>query len=94
MTQPQNTRGPDALICQSCGMPLASAADSGTEAGGSLSGTYCRHCYQEGAFTSAVSSADEMAEVIARGMGTSTPEGEAREQLVGMLSNLERWRSG
>lgn len=41
MTQPQIPRRPDAPICQSCGMPLASAEDLGTEASGSSSRKYC-----------------------------------------------------
>ena len=38
-------------FCQCCGMPLDKPEDAGTEADGTLSGEYCRYCYQNGAFT-------------------------------------------
>ncbi len=37
--------------CQSCGMPLSKDPNGGgREADGSLSGTYCSLCYEDGAF--------------------------------------------
>ena len=37
--------------CQSCGMPLFTSADAGTEKDGTESGVYCIHCYQNGMLT-------------------------------------------
>ena len=46
--------------CESCGMPLASLSDAGTEKNGSPSARYCTHCYQNGAFTEPNLTRDEM----------------------------------
>lgn len=37
--------------CQSCGMPLFTSADAGTEKDGQESSTYCITCYRNGVFT-------------------------------------------
>lgn len=38
-------------ICQSCGMPLETPEQMGTESDGSITRKYCTYCYQNGAFT-------------------------------------------
>ena len=38
------------LFCQSCGMPMQSAEQFGTNQDGSASQDYCCYCYKEGAF--------------------------------------------
>ena len=38
-------------FCESCGMPLVSDSDAGTEKDGSLNHRYCTYCYQNGEFT-------------------------------------------
>ena len=38
-------------FCQSCGMPMQTAGDFGTEADGGASVDYCVYCYKNGAFT-------------------------------------------
>ena len=40
-------------FCQSCGMPMQTAGDFGTEADGGASADYCVYCYKNGAFTEA-----------------------------------------
>ena len=47
-------------FCQCCGMPLDKPEDAGTEADGTLSGEYCRYCYQNGAFTAPDATMDDM----------------------------------
>lgn len=39
-------------FCQSCGMPLGSREDCGTNHDGTSSEEYCHYCFQDGAFTS------------------------------------------
>ncbi|MDH6354826.1 hypothetical protein M2132_001157 [Dysgonomonas sp. PH5-45] len=39
-------------FCQSCGMPLNTDADHGTNADKSLNEDYCVYCFKEGNFTS------------------------------------------
>ena len=50
----------DRKFCQCCGMPLDKPEDAGTEADGTLSGEYCRYCYQNGAFTAPDATMDDM----------------------------------
>lgn len=38
-------------FCQSCGMPLKTAADHGTNMDKSQNDDYCTYCYQNGQFT-------------------------------------------
>ena len=47
-------------FCQCCAMPLDKPEDQGTEVDGSLSGDYCRYCYQKGAFTAPDATMDDI----------------------------------
>lgn len=47
--------------CQSCGMPLRSPEDRGTEGDGTPSAYYCRYCYRDGAFTDPGATIETMA---------------------------------
>lgn len=37
-------------ICQSCGMPIVSSGQLGTEKDGSTNNDYCKYCYENGEF--------------------------------------------
>jgi hypothetical protein len=82
-------------ICQSCAMPLTEGAHFGTEADGSRSADYCRHCYQRGAFTQPEVGMEDMRDFvidfIAR-EGHMTPE-EARTTMERVFPTLKRWRA-
>ena len=49
-------------VCQSCGMPLMSPADRGTESDGTPSAQYCTYCYQNGKFTDPSATVELMSE--------------------------------
>lgn len=79
--------------CQSCGMPMQSDADFGTEADGTLSEDYCTYCYQNGAFTEPGITIEEMAEkggAILSQMYDIPPEN-AKAFCKEQLSCLKRW---
>jgi len=83
----------DVKICQSCGMPMESPEDFGTDADGKKSKEYCQYCWQDGTFTSDVDLAEfiEMQVAIAvEKMGME--ESEAREVAQTTLPELNRWR--
>ena len=42
-------------ICQSCGMPIDSEEQLGTNQDGSISLDYCKYCYENGDFIDKVS---------------------------------------
>ncbi len=79
--------------CQSCGMPMKTEADFGTEADGSRSTEYCTYCYQSGAFTDPAITIDQMAAkggaMLAQlfGIPPENTTGFCREQ----LASLKRW---
>jgi hypothetical protein len=80
-------------ICQSCGMPMVDPEDFGSNADGSPSRDYCRHCWQEGKFTTTVSF-DEFVEIqvqiAVQNLGMD--EDEAREVALTTLPELKRWQ--
>ena len=81
-------------FCQSCGMPLATPDDFGTAATGMRINSYCRHCYDAGAFTEPNITATQM---IDRSVGMMArqgimPEPEARAQMTDVIPRLQRWR--
>jgi len=81
-------------FCQSCAMPMGSAADFGSNADGSRNEDYCVHCYQAGVFTWPEAKLDHMiafcAGVMAKSEGIS--EEEARARLGEFMPKLKRWR--
>ncbi|MGD2251069.1 MAG: zinc ribbon domain-containing protein [Candidatus Methanofastidiosia archaeon] len=87
---------PEGPFCQSCGMPLQTPEDFGTEADNSKSEKYCRYCYQNGEFTYPDITLEEMIEFSAKGWSDQdqnvTLEHE-RAQLKEFLPHLERWRT-
>lgn len=89
----------DYPICQSCGMPLETTEQMGTESDGSRSQKYCTYCYQNGAFVNDIT-LDEMIENNLKYLkewnnetGKSFTADEARKELQAYLPTLERWKN-
>ncbi len=83
-------------FCQCCGMPLDKPADAGTEADGTLSGDYCRYCYQNGAFTTPDATMDDMIAINLKfneenGYPMGTQE-EAEKMMRSWFPTLKRWK--
>ena len=79
-------------VCQSCGMPLTTPAQFGTEADGSTTREYCIYCYKEGMFQQpniTLEGMIEMCTTILREEGTD--EDSARAMLRNQLPFLKRW---
>lgn len=86
----------DRKFCQCCAMPLDDPRDQGTEADGSLSGDYCRYCYQNGAFTAPDATMDD---IIAFNLKFNEenghpfgPQEEAEKMMRGWFPALKRWK--
>jgi hypothetical protein len=81
-------------VCQSCGMPLISDPDAGTEKDGSKSQKYCTHCYQHGAFTNPDLTWEEMIKKYAPMLsGQFEVQVQKAEEMVRVYSStLPRWR--
>jgi len=85
-------------FCQSCGMPLGSKEDCGTNADGSTSFDYCKYCCKDGKFLQECTM-EEMIEHCAQfvGMynqntGRDLGQEEYKEVLRGFFPMLKRWR--
>ncbi len=80
--------------CESCGMPIATDADAGTEKDGSLSTRYCRYCYQNGAYTEPDLTFEAMIEkgaaMMAPQLGITVEK--ATEMARSFSATLPRWR--
>ena len=86
-------------FCQSCGMPLTSADDCGTNADGSINYDYCKYCYQGGKFLQECTMG-EMIEHCAQfvdEVNKQQPKPMTREEYKQMMQNffplLKRWRN-
>lgn len=81
-------------ICQSCGMPMQSAEQFGTNQDGSRNEDYCCYCYRDGVFAQQCSM-EEMAEFCApfevEGGRAKTKE-EAKAGLMQYFATLKRWK--
>lgn len=80
-------------VCQSCGMPLVSPADYGTESDGIPSTIYCKHCYQQGKFTEPDINQDQMTERCAGMLSKmyEMPLDKATLLTGCQIQNLYRW---
>ena len=83
-------------FCQCCGMPLDRPEDAGTEADGTLSGDYCRYCYQNGAFTAPEATMEDMIafnlKFNAENGFPMGPQEEAERGMRQWFPQLKRWR--
>lgn len=84
-------------ICQSCGMPMRTAEEFGTNADQSQNQEYCAYCFKGGAFTNDVTM-DEMIEINLKYLDVYNQDAEqkvtaeeAREQMKQYFPTLRRW---
>ncbi|MBP5322658.1 MAG: GNAT family N-acetyltransferase [Bacteroidaceae bacterium] len=85
-------------LCQSCGMPLTSVEDCGTNADGSPNFDYCKYCYAEGKFLQECTM-DEMIEncsqyvdEVNKQMPKPLTRDEYKKMMYGFFPMLKRWR--
>jgi hypothetical protein len=83
-----------APICQSCALPLSVPEDCGTNADGSPSAEYCRHCFQAGAFTAELGKAEMIERLVGFSAHLGMTPKEARRTAESTLPTLKRWASG
>lgn len=80
-------------ICQSCGMPIVSDEQLGTEKDGSISRDYCKYCYADGEFIDKVSMEEyiEMCSKFGEQAGMSNDEMKAL--CTKLFPTLKRWKA-
>ena len=83
----------DNKICQSCGMPLVSDEQLGTNNDGSINNDYCKYCYVNGEFIDKVS----MEEYIEMCSQYSSQAGMTKEEMKKycqeLFPKLKRWKN-
>ncbi len=86
------------LFCQSCGMPMSTAEQFGTNADGSQNQEYCVYCMKEGKFT-VEATMDEMIEINLQYLSEFNKDSEkqysaeeARAEMKALFPQLKRWK--
>ncbi len=80
-------------ICQSCGMPLTTEEQYGTNEDGTPSYDYCVHCFQKGEFTNQTENLDEFVDAMLEAMEANPHAPKiGKEEAKDMLENLGRWK--
>ena len=79
-------------ICQSCGMPLVSEDQLGTNKDGSINNDYCKYCYNNGEFIDKVSMAEYIEMCSKYGSQAGMTNEEMKEHLKKVFPTLKRWK--
>lgn len=81
-------------VCQSCGMPLTTPAQFGTETDGTTTREYCIYCYKEGKFEQPDITLEGMIEMCTAILNQEGMDEEsARAMLRNQLPFLKRWNA-
>ncbi len=82
-------------ICQSCGMPLTSSEEYGTNKDGSQNSDYCSHCFKEGAFTDQGTMEDMIQYCLDHREEWEIPmsHDEFKQMLSKLYPTLKRWQN-
>ncbi len=85
-------------FCQSCGMPLTSADDCGTNTDGSTNYDYCKYCYQDGKFlqdctmVEMIEHCAQFIDEVNKQMPKPMTRDEYKQMMKGFFPMLKRWR--
>ena len=79
--------------CQSCGMPLKTERDKGTEKDGSLSDKYCAMCYKDGEFINPDATVGQMQKIAENALKEKHWPGFLRKIAIKQISKLDRWKA-
>ncbi len=83
-------------FCESCGMPMGETNEMyGSNADGSKSSDYCKHCFENGKFTYDCTM-DEMIEICIPHIVEacpSTSKDQARQMAKNFFPTLKRWKT-
>jgi len=81
--------------CQSCGMPLKrDERGGGTNADGTVSRTFCSHCYRDGRFTMPDITIEQMQDLVRGKLREFGFPGFVAGFLTRRIPQLKRWSSG
>ena len=79
-------------ICQSCGMPIKSSSDLGTESNGDINPDYCKYCYKDGEFIDKVTMPEYIDMCAQYGAQAGMTNEEMRAHCEKLFPTLKRWK--
>ncbi|MDD6879125.1 MAG: zinc ribbon domain-containing protein [bacterium] len=79
-------------ICQSCGMPINSNKQLGTNKDGSVNSDYCKYCYKYGEFIDKVEMEEYIAMCSKFGFQVGMTNSEMEEYCKNLFPTLKRWK--
>ncbi len=79
-------------ICQSCGMPISSTIDLGTNKDGSLNKDYCKYCYKNGEFIDNVSLEEYIEKCSQFGQQAGMTNEQMKSFCEKLFPTLKRWK--
>ena len=80
-------------ICQSCGMPITSDSQLGTNLNGSKNEDYCKYCYQDGEFIDKVSMEEYIEMCSKYGSQAGMTNEEMKLHCETLFPTLKRWKN-
>ena len=80
-------------ICQSCGMPITSDSQLGTNLDGSKNEDYCKYCYQDGEFIDKVSMEEYIEMCSKYGAQAGMTNEEMKLHCETLFPTLKRWKN-
>ena len=80
-------------ICQSCGMPLKSESELGTEKDGTLNFDYCKYCYKSGEFIDKVDMNEYIDMCSKFGFQAGMTNEEMKAFCEKLFPKLKRWKA-
>ena len=82
----------ESRICQSCGMPITSNEQLGTEVNGELNNDYCKYCYKDGEFIDKVSMEEYIDMCAQYGAQAGMTNEEMKAHCTKLFPTLKRWQ--
>lgn len=79
-------------ICQSCGMPINSNEQLGTNKDGSRNEDYCIYCYKDGEFVDNVSMEEYIEMCSQFGFQAGMSNEQMKEHCKKLFPTLKRWK--
>lgn len=79
-------------ICQSCGMPIISNEQLGTNKDESINNDYCKYCYKNGEFIDKVSMQEYIEMCSQYGSQARMTNEQMREHCNKLFPTLKRWK--
>lgn len=81
------------ISCQSCGMPLDTEDQKGTEKNGLKSDEYCKYCYENGVFKHPKMNLEEMKNNVKNQMKKLEIHKYEIQKALNILPALKRWKT-